>query len=271
MTELVKVNEIKITTGTSTNIINANIVANTKLPVMRATSLHDWRNKIPFAIVGGGASLKQTVNELKDYRYVMVCGSAHDYLVQNNVYPDYCVICDPDKLVLEYIKYPVRRCTYLVASQCDPKVFEYLQYNSCKVVIWHCAGNDEENKVFADGEILVGGGCTVGTRAISLAINFGFNTFDLYGFDTCVTEDGSHAYDFSNPEVEQLKDVIEVDLAGTKFKMAGYMMGQFFDFQKLILGYGAHCSFNIHGPGALYHLMQLSNTIVKDNDNGTAR
>ena len=27
MTELVKVNEIKITTGTSTNIINANIVA----------------------------------------------------------------------------------------------------------------------------------------------------------------------------------------------------------------------------------------------------
>ena len=101
-------------------------------------------------------------------------------------------------------------------------MFEYLQYNSCKVVIWHCAGNDEENKVFADGEILVGGGCTVGTRAISLAINFGFNTFDLYGFDTCVTEDGSHAYDFSNPEVEQLKDVIEVDLAGTKFKMAGY-------------------------------------------------
>ena len=52
MTELVKVNEIKITTGASTDIINANIVANTKLPVMRATSLHDWRKQDPFRHCG---------------------------------------------------------------------------------------------------------------------------------------------------------------------------------------------------------------------------
>lgn len=266
--QLTIIKEVQITTGTPTEVINSNIVENTKSNTMRVMALHDWRNKIPFAVVGGGSSLKQTIHELKDYRYVMACGSVHDYLIENNIYPDYCVICDPDKLVLEYVKYPIRGCTYLVASQCDPEVFEYLHKKNCKVVLWNCAGSDEENKVFPEGEILVGGGCTVGTRAITLAINFGFNNFHLYGFDTCVTEGESHAYNFSNPEVEKLKEIKEVDLAGTKFKMAGYMMGQFFDFQKLLIGYGANCTFSVHGPGALYHLMQLSN--IKDIENGSA-
>src|ERR1035437_7492986 len=48
----------------------------------------------PLAIVAAGPSLNKTVDQLRAFKNVLVCGSAHDHLVRLGVIPTYALVSD---------------------------------------------------------------------------------------------------------------------------------------------------------------------------------
>lgn len=260
-----------VITAKPTEDILKNIQYNVNRPKREVSDLPEWRDNLPIAIVGGGPSLKDTIKNLADYKYVMVCGSAHDYVIRNSkCFINYVVVCDPDELVINYLQEkPSIDTKYLIASQCDPKVFEHLKDE--RVHIWH-SGGVNDNAVFGEGKLVLGGGCTVGTRAICMALGLGFSKLHLYGFDTCLSMDFKHhAYDFNDPEKETLGNITEIALDGPngkKFHVAGYMLGQLFDFQKLIGMYAHRMEVTVFGDGLLKHLMDLTQKKLLEAQNG---
>ena len=258
-----EITEIKINTATSTEEILANIKYNlVKYKFNSITNLIAWRKLKKVAVVGGGPTLKTTKNLLKrsNYDFIIVCGSAHDYLVNNKIIPDFCVVCDPDPLVNKYMKeasivYPIK---YLIASQCSPKTFEFIQNKGIRPHIWNAAANDRNEEIFGPGQLAIGGGCTVGTRAIVIAHCFGYDNIDLFGFDTCISEVGeSHAYGFHDEEKEKITKVLDITVGNVKFKMAEYHLGQLMDFKALLASSLKNVNFTVHGDGAIKTLFEM--------------
>lgn len=239
--------------------VRENIALARKRNLRSITELPEWRGDAKIAIVGGGPSLKDTLPELRKFERIMAAGSVHDFLMENGIEPTWCVITDPDPIMAEYLRRPGKECTYLVATQCDGRVFEALK--GCYVATWNCGGDESTFGLWESGEKLIGGGCTVGTRSMVIAMTFGFFEQDLFGFDSCLRTDEHHAYPFAT-NMETVGETHEIAVGGDggrKFTIARYHMGQIFDFKKLLAVYGHRFKVTVHGEGVLAEIMRLAN------------
>lgn len=269
METLHKIDGVNITTATPTEKIVDNIKKNNYSPSV--IDLLEFRGAKPVALIGGGPSLKTTIGEIPKYEYTMVCGSAHDYVASQGIEPTWCAVCDPDPIVIKYMQQVNPRTKYLVASQCDPKVFKYLAENNCDVYIWHCISDQHDNnELFKDADASVTGGCTILTRAMELLIKFGFNKQHLYGMDTCLSSDYQHhAYDFQEPENETLGEITDFYIGdpenSPKFKMASYHIAQLFDFRQTMLNHPTTLDVEVFGGGVLSYLIECA---FKEVQNG---
>lgn len=232
----------------------------------------------PFALAGGGPSIKYTYKELRNFRNIIACGSAHDWLIKHDIIPTYCIVLDPDRVCAAYLKHPHPNCNYLIASQCHPEVFDALK--DYAVTRWHCAGMGPEwfAKAWTDAGIfdkegkkpLIGGGCTCGLRAISIAILLGYKNLHFFGIDSNVdfNNEDHHAYEFEEPENEFLGDVLFMHLGhketGRRFKVAKYMMAQLVGLRELIGKYGQYFDVTVHGDSITYEFMRLRKLIKDD-------
>lgn len=217
------------------------------------------------ALVGGGPSLKDTVGELLDFTTVMICGSSHDWVMGNSPrIPEYCAICDPDPITANYLRKPNKGTTYLIASQCHASVFDALE--GYDIIQWHCwpiGAADDAAKEFLErtpGWVAIGGGCTVGLRAITLSIMMGFNDLHFFGFDSCMTmENDHHAYPFTDPTKEFLGDIYDVRIGmgqvsgpeGKIYRVAGYQLAQAEHYKQTLMAFGRAFRPTFHGPGLL--------------------
>jgi len=114
-------------------------------------------------------------------------GSWRAYLKATGQYPDYIIAYDPDPENIAWFKDAPRSATYLLGSRMVPEVFELLKHH--KVFIWHTFSEPE----FSMGlRPVIGGGPTVGASALNLLAAIGYQHFDLYGYDSCWADDGSH-------------------------------------------------------------------------------
>ena len=256
-----KIDSCSVATAIATEDILKNIVMSKNIAVARNLrqihELQEWREQAPIAIVGGGPSLKDTLEELKRYKNIIACGSVHDFLIENGVIPNWCVLCDPDEIVANYLRRARHPVKYLVSSQCHEKVWEVLSEHS--PIIWHASGSNVDASIFGDS-IGIGGGCTVGTRAIIIAMAFGFKDLHLFGMDTCLSNDYKHhAYEFDNPEKETIGNIFEIKLGGPEsptFKVAGYMLGQLFDFKAILKAHASSINVKVFGGGLLDYVMK---------------
>lgn len=215
------------------------------------------------ALVGGGPSVKQTVEELRGFETIVACGSVHDWLIENGITPTFCVLADPDPAItVEYIRRANPATTYLVATQCAPSVFEALM--GCSVVLWHCM-NDSYNVFCMEngdggGYPGIGGGCTVGLRALSIFMLFGYRNIHFFGFDSCLgaSDDDHHAYAFRDAaeevgEVYQIK--IGADGPGDRtYRVVGYHLAQAAHFKDFWATYSNFFVPTFHGDGLLTDL-----------------
>jgi len=251
---------VNVVAAASPEVFSANIAANCRRELPDIHELPEWRERMPIALVGGGPSLAGHLDELKRYNLIMACGSAHDYVASQGVEPRWAVCCDPDPAAAAYYRKPVKSCTYLIASACSGAVFDALKGHH--VVRWHSGGSNLSSEVWGDGrKIIVGGGCTVGTRAFMLAICFGFSTIHFFGFDGCVSDERHHAYDFAADDPFDVGEMVDVRLGapdGPAYRMAGYMLGQLFDFDRLIGKFGGRMDLTVHGGGPLFDLVKYA-------------
>ncbi len=261
-----KIDGVFIDTATPGDIIQDNIAAAKTRHIEPIYNLPEWREGTPVAIVGGGPSLSTQLDKLRQYPYIIACGSVHDYLLENKITPNWCVIVDPDPVVNRYLTKRNNWTKYLVASQCSPATFDYLKDSN--VYMWHAGGHSRN---FVEGDIVLGGGCTVGTRAMIIAMCFGFKQLHLFGMDTCVIdEDNHHAYKFAT-EQESIGKIHEIALGGPdgqKFKIADYMLGQIFDFKNILHTCANKLDITVHGGGTLAYIMEYGKKLALEKENG---
>lgn len=265
-----KVEGITVVTAMPMDKIQENIRLNSKRDIITIDDTVEWREH-PIAIVGGGPSLKTQLEYLKQFEVIVACGSVHDYLMSEGIIPTYTAVCDPDVIMNTYLTKRSRNTTFLVASQSDPSTFELLKDN--KVVMWHLFNDVTHAEVHPPGTILIGGGCTVTTRAIVMMMGMGYYNQHLFGVDTGFNGVEHHAYDFVDPVAEEITDIHEImfEVGGPKFKMAGYHLGQLFDIKALLSAYKGKINMTVHGDSVLNYVMTLAQKrkkLLEEQKNG---
>lgn len=216
--------------------LEANIRANSKRSLPFLTQ--QTEKSEPLAIVGGGPTLKYTIDKLREFKgAVLVCSSAHDHLLKQGVIPDYAVFCDamPSPQWLE-LKRP--DCTYLLATQCHPSVFDHL--SDCRVMMWDVAGELPEE--LFEGRGRIAGGCTAAMRSIALGMVLGYTDLHFFGVDSSF-EDEKFAY----PDDTDNNEILEAKINGRVFKTTLPLIAQAQDLQNLCTNYGHMFSVTVHG------------------------
>lgn len=210
------------------------------------------------AIVGGAPSVKKAVGEIK-YRKalgqeVWALNGSYAWLLENGIRADVHVIIDARPENIAFLSSPDPKCHYFIASQCHPSLFDALK--GCKVTVVH---------LLADGMLefltgfntdkpthLIGGGTTVGMKAILIAHETGARKIHLYGMDSSYSDGEHHAYAQEMNSGERLLDAVCGD---RKFCCAPWMITQATDFIALaeyIIRDGSIITVN--GEGLLPHV-----------------
>lgn len=224
---------------------------------------------VPIALAGGGPSIKKELDNLRKFKTIIACGSSHDYLIKNDIIPTYCAVCDPDPIIINYLQLKHPEVKYLIASACHENIFKYLE--GMQIILWHCHSPEIGNKIFElekeknTNYEAIGGGCTVGLRSLSIAIMFGYGNIHLFGFDSCMSENEHHAYEFFDPEKEQMGELYKIRIGMDKarddktYLCAGYQLAQVAHFKDFYIAYREVFKPTFHGTGLLPDFMQMIN------------
>jgi uncharacterized Rossmann fold enzyme len=242
-----------------------------KFPVKEA----DLKPGRRIALVGGGPSLKETIAELMDFHTIVACGSAHDWLQAHSPrVPTFCVVCDPDPVMANYLRAPDHETKYLISSHCNETVFDALK--GYDIEMWHCwpvgAGDQAARDLLQEktpGWVAVGGGCTVGLRALTLAMMMGYTEMHFFGFDSCMgrTDDDHHTYPFTDSTKEFLGEIFDLKVGmGTgendgpgprQYRVAGYQLAQAEHYKQMLMAFGHLFKPVFHGPGLMADMQAM--------------
>ena len=214
-------------------------------------------NEIEVMIVGGGPSLPQHIEKIKQLRAngvkLITINNAYNWCLDNGLTPSAMVMVDARKFNARFTKPVVEDCKYFIASQCNPSVFEGLPKD--RTYIWHTQADllkdilDEQYKTWWS----VPGGSTVLLRAIPLFRMLGFKRFHLFGCDSCLSEDEMHhAYE---QEENDGQLVMPVNVSGKVFNCNPWMVSQAQEFIDLIKMLGDEIELAIYG-GLLHHILE---------------
>lgn len=141
------------------------------------------------ALVGSGPSAATQLATIKEMKAagipIVAIKDAHDWLIERGIIPDYGFAIDPQPHRFSCFLRKSPDVHYVIASQCDPAMFDYLDGH--QVTIWHpyIAAGQKRPK----GKALISGGTTSGLRGIVVFYCLGWRDFALFGYDSCLTGD----------------------------------------------------------------------------------
>lgn len=115
----------------------------------------------------------------------MAINGALRLFTDQGVAPTYWIACDPQELVLSFLTEIPEDTTYLVASKCDPAVFDRLKDRNVR--LWHVNDSDAPNKRRVPVAV------SVTICALMLAHRLGYRTIHVWGWDCCYDGDQHHA------------------------------------------------------------------------------
>jgi hypothetical protein len=242
--------ELKAVCNTATEALLSNVkkACRRDLPWFQpAENEHDGH----VAILGGGPSLVDKIDEIKWRQSigqtVWVLNNAHAALEDTGIRYDAQVLLDARP---ENAAFITDAADYLVASQCDPKVFSALRHQ--RVTLFHVNSPGMVDLLSPEKvrpAYLVGGGTTVGMNALALAFLKGFRKIHLYGFDSSYRDGQHHAYSQPLNDGERASEAMYNDKT---YFCAPWMIGQAQEFMELAPGYMADGAvITVHGSGLL--------------------
>jgi hypothetical protein len=248
--------EVPLTIETSTFVrrekLAENIRGNLERGVSRFASRPGFgeRRNEPLAIVGAGPSLKKTIEQVRGFKNILVCGSAHDYLVRQGIVPSYALVADAGVDDKDNLGLKQRDTTYLIASQCDPGLFDHLE--GYPVEMWHYRGQAvdiEDEPALLNNEPSLGWGSTVTLVAVDIALGLGFQHFHFFGFDSSYGAAGEHHCAPIHGSLELDKNIAKV--GDKEFVVDKGLMVQAEQFFKLVIANGKYFHSTIYGDGLI--------------------
>ncbi len=240
------------------NVPDAQVIANVHaslergLPELEEVPPHDR----PVCIVGGGPSVAGYLPELmarkRNGQAIWALNGAHDWLVDHGISPDAAWLVDsrPDNAAFYEMTLP--HTAYYIAGRCDPAVFDALEGRN--VTVWW---DQSVKEILADAghsRLLIGGGTTVGMKALCGAYALGYRTMHLYGYDSSYGEVDHHVYRQPLNDGETIYEVRVGDGPEARtFRAAGWMLGQAKNYGAIAPALAeAGCRIVLHGDGLLY-------------------
>jgi len=236
--------------NTPSEKIKENIVTNLKRDLPQV-----WPHKeqdTVVALVAGGPSLVDTLDELKEVQAnggkVVALANTVKTLLDHGIKPSAQVLLDAKPNNENFI-HDVEGCTYFVASQCDPAVFDKLEGQ--RVLIWHAMNSTEEFEIiheYTDQWVPIQGGSTIALRAIRLLQIMGYSNFEIFGLDSCFLDGKHHAYDQPNADNQES---VQIKLNDHIFTVSAWMVQQSMDFMTMVKAFGQDWNLKVHGPGLI--------------------
>ena len=219
------------------------VVCNTEWEVYMANVRASCARDIPWlefadahekqvAIVGGAPSVTNAIRELRHRQSIgqeiWALNGAFSWLKRNGVQPTAHFIVDARVENLEFL-WPESCVKYYLASQCHQALFDALAGYDVTVIHMLTDGMEEYLTALDTRKPthLLGGGTTVGMKAMLVAHETGYRKIHLYGMDSSYAADEHHAYEQKLNDGARLLDVVCGD---RKFKCAPWMVTQANDF-----------------------------------------
>jgi hypothetical protein len=237
---------------------------------LRNVKINAARNDIPWltvvpehqghaVLVGGGSSI-ELPSELQDIadrknkwgQTIFALNGAAKYLADKNFEVDYQVIIDPRPETIKFL-HGLHARKYLISSQCDPSLFDFLVEQGADVMMFHPA-HPQLSSLLPKGRhfVMLCGEYTVGLTAMSVVTTLGYRMLHLYGYDSSDSDDGrAHAYQQPLTSAEQKR--LEVVHAGRRFSCGFAMLKQAESFPWFanMLAQEFGCTITVHGDGLL--------------------
>jgi len=209
-------------------------------------AFHPHPGKI--AIIGGGPSIKEQWKEIRKFSMsggtILAMNGVHDYLVKRKVIPWGMVMMDARPENADFVQSPVEGVRYLIASQCDPSVFDALP--ASQTFLWHVKSHADD--CITDNSPVIGGGCTVAMKSMNIARMMGFSDIHLFGVDSCLKDGEHHAYE---QKINDNDKLVQIRCGETSFTCAVWMVKQAQDFQEFCMEFGKVLRVQVHGQGLL--------------------
>lgn len=204
-------------------------------------------------IVGGGPSLAKHLFYIRGMQMaggiVFATNNTYAYLKDHGIQPDAHVMLDARAENLAFV--PTDTVPKFYASQCHPSVLDAAGND---LICWHAAHACYQPLLEGTDSYGIGGGTTVGMKALALAFTLGHRHFRLFGFDSSYAE-SHHAYPQALNDGEK---TLQVKVGGRSFKAAPWMvtqMEEFKEFMPLLMAEG--CVVRIFGDGLIPHVASL--------------
>ena len=252
--------------------IGANIAHNTA---------QDWKqcypheiNKFECVILGGGPSLNDHLDEIKELRTnpnvkLITMNNSYNWALENGLKPSATVIVDAREHNARFARPVIDDCVYLISSQCDPSVLEGLPKEM--TYLWHVAGQkykDIYDAAYSKKWWSVLGGSTVLLRTIPLLRTLGYRRFHLFGCDSCVTEKEHHAYaQAENDREYAFRTVLTVAGVPTdrEFLTTNWQVVQAHEFIGMVQFMCDDIDMQVHGDGLLAYILRTGAEISTED------
>lgn len=224
-------------------------------------------NALECMILGGGPSLNQFVDEIKQKREegvkLITLNGSYNWALEHGLTPSAQIMVDARPFNARFSKPVVEKCVYLIASQCHPSVLEGLPRE--QTYLWHSDANGVKEQLNDRYEKWwhVPGGSTVLLRAIPLMRMLGYKKFHLYGCDSCIMDTKAHSYE--QPENDG-DHVLPVTVGGRVFQCTTWMTSQAQEFMALVKFLGDEIELEIHGDGMLKHILTVGAEMADENE-----
>jgi len=194
------------------------------------------------SVAGGGPSLADTYQHLTGQ--IAALNRSCGWLIDRGVIPNLCGVLDPGEHMAGEIRAD-RRVRYYVASVCDPSVFDKLK--GCHVTLWHPTGFPGTASAMPT-DLLIGGGCSIGLRWLTLGYTLGFRRFELHGLDSSYRDGQTHAYQDHGVRHDAF---ITIRGRQTQVNYSEQVVDFFDMMERSKMGDLDHVTVNVHGDGLL--------------------
>lgn len=255
------------------NLTDDEIMANVERNVRRGLpQIHRHaENQETVLIVGGGWSLDDTFEELRDLHWrgakIVALNGAMQWLIERNLRPSAMVMLDARPHNTRFIE-AVPHCKYFLAGQCAPEAFDKAEALDLETYIWHAVSAGDTEKAFLDRFYLkqwtgVPWTNCVALRAVGLFRTLGFQKFHLFGVDSCYRDDGAH-HAYAQPENEK-EPTTNISVGGRRFRVSGWQAVQAMQFigaVKDIADHGISLQMASHGDGLISHIIATGATRI---------
>jgi len=157
--------------------------------------------------------------------------------------PEYIIAYDPAPENVAWFENAPKGAKYFLGSRMDPRIFDILKDH--EVYIWHLLADQERGLGLTP---LVGGGHNVGTAALNLLAQMGYDHFDLYGYDSCWAADGAH---HATPQEWAVEPPKTVQVGDRMFVSSPWMIGQVEQMMDQMLNNRVDYTVKVHDGGML--------------------